>query len=62
MSEIQKVNLVGIHGDHLDDDIVVLSFEREPESWQKVWRDGLAPQLSTAGLRSFGAALGRAVK
>lgn len=27
------------------------------ESWRKVWRDGLAPQLSTAGLEALGLAL-----
>jgi hypothetical protein len=27
------------------------------ESWQKVWREGLAPQLSTAGLEALQAAL-----
>jgi hypothetical protein len=27
------------------------------ESWQKVWREGLAPQVSTAGLEALRAAL-----
>jgi hypothetical protein len=46
MSELQKTVSCGID-------------DAEPTAWQKVWREGLCPQLTTAGLQNLQRALER---
>lgn len=45
----------GIHGDHDDSDIVL--HDDPPTAWQRAWRQGILPQLTTKGLRGLQAAL-----
>lgn len=45
----------GIYGDHDDSDIVI--HDDPPAAWQRAWRQGIAPQLTTEGLQGLQKAL-----
>jgi hypothetical protein len=51
LNPVQLKDKCGIYGDHDDSDIVIV------QTWQKVWRDGIAPQLSTPALVALQKAL-----
>jgi hypothetical protein len=51
MNSVQLNDRCGIYGDHDDRDIVIVY------AWQKVFRDGLAPHLSTPALIALQRAL-----
>jgi hypothetical protein len=51
MANVQLSEKCGIHGDFDDSDIVIV------HAWQKVFRVGIAPQLSTPALIALKRAL-----
>jgi hypothetical protein len=56
MSEVRPEDRCGIDGQGNDADIVLVRDE-QLETWRLVWRRGLVPQLSTAGLQRLAEAL-----
>jgi hypothetical protein len=53
MNSVRPENVCGIDGDHDDSDVVIV------DTWVKVWRDGIVPELTTKGLLGLAAALQR---
>src|SRR5437879_4179976 len=61
MSDLRKADTCGINRDHDDRDIVITDGQPEPclTAWQRTFRVGIVPQLTTAGLQGLKEALER---
>jgi hypothetical protein len=57
MSIVPDEHRCGIHGDHDDRDIVLEPDPKPLQAWQRVFRQGIVPQLTVAGLEGLKRAL-----
>jgi hypothetical protein len=57
MSSVPAAYRCGIHGDYGDRDIVRQPDPESLQAWQHVWRKGIVPQLTVAGLEGLKKAL-----